>query len=152
MNKRVASLAVAVALTVGATLTAQKVDPEIQKLGDQYQAAFNKGDGKALSQLFAENAMMINAAGQLVKGRAAIEKDSSTAFSGILKGAKLTIQLGSSQSVAGDVALNEGTFEIAGGKAPLKGRYLNTLVRQSGQWRLASVVVVPENPGGTGVK
>jgi len=152
MNKRVAFLAVAVVLTVCATLNAQKVDPEIQKLGDQYQAAFNKGDSKALSQLFAENGMMINAAGQLVKGRAAIEKDGSTAFSGVLKGAKLTIHPGSSQSVTGDVALAEGTFEIASGQAPLKGRYMDTVVRQGGQWRLASLVVVPENPGPTGGK
>jgi uncharacterized protein (TIGR02246 family) len=150
--RKVTGLFAAVILVVSATVSAQNTNPDIQKLGDQYQAAFNKGDAKALSQLFAENGMMINAAGQLLKGRAAIEKDGSTAFDGILKGAKLTIHPGSSQSVAGDVALAEGTFEIVGGKAPLKGRYMNTLVRQGGQWRLASVVVVPENPGVSGGK
>ena len=38
----------------------------------------------------------------------------------------------------------EGTYEVAGGKLPQRGRYVNTVVRQGGLWRLVSVVTVPE--------
>ena len=40
----------------------------------------------------------------------------------------------------------EGRFTVSGERAPLKGRYVNTIVRQGGTWLLASVVTIPDPP------
>jgi len=48
------------------------------------------------------------------------------------------------------VRIIEGTYEVTGGKMPGSGRYVNTLVREGGQWRLASVVVLPDTGGTQG--
>ncbi len=144
MNARIASIAAVAVLTIGVAVTAQKGDPGIQKLTDEYQAAFNKGDAKALGALYAADALRVGPDGQLLTGRAAIEKNHADNLAGPSKGTKLTLRPGRTQTLTADVALAEGTYEVTGGSAPAKGRYLNTLVRQSGQWRLASVVAIPE--------
>lgn len=126
-------------------LAAQKPDPGIQKLADQYQSAFNKGDSKGLAALYTADALRVTPTGNLVAGRAAIEENYAANLAGPFKGAKLTLTPGRTQLLKPDVALIEGTFDIAGA-APLKGRYLNTIVREGGQWRLASTVTVPAAP------
>jgi uncharacterized protein (TIGR02246 family) len=125
--------------------SAQKADPEAQKLADQYAAAFNKGDAKAIAALYATAATRLGPDGQLITGRAAIEKTYADGFAGPLKGAKLTLQQGTTQVVTADVKVMEGRFTVDS-LAPLKGRYVNTLVRQAGHWLLASVVTVLDPP------
>ena len=39
----------------------------------------------------------------------------------------------------------EGRFDVAG-IVPIKGRYINTLVKQGASWLLASVVTIPDPP------
>ena len=136
--------AAAAFLTITVALAAQTADPEIAKLITQYQAGFNKNDGKALAAMYTADALRLSPTGQLITGRAAIEKDYLANFAGPFKGTKLTLSPGRTQVLKPDVALIEGTYEVAGGPAPIKGRYVNTLVRDGGQWRLASVVTIPE--------
>lgn len=133
-----ASLSVVVA-------NAQKPDPDAQKLADQYIAAFGKGDSKALTALYTADATRLGPDGQLITGRAAIEKSYVDGFAGPLKGSALTLQQGGTQVVTPDVKIMEGRF-TASGVVPLKGRYVNTIVRQGGAWLLASVVTVPDPP------
>jgi uncharacterized protein (TIGR02246 family) len=140
MTKAILSLAGVMVICVA--LGAQKPDADIQKLADQYQAAFNKGDAKAVTALYTADALRVTPSGKLVSGKPAIEKDYAENFAGPFKGAKLTLHPGRTQNLKADVALIEGTFEVAGAAA-LKGRYLNTIVREGGQWKLASVVTVP---------
>jgi uncharacterized protein (TIGR02246 family) len=136
--------AAAAFLTITVALAAQTADPEIAKLITQYQAGYNKNDGKALAAMYTADALRLGPTGQLITGRAAIEKDYLANFAGPFKGTKLTLRPGRTQVVKPDVALIEGTYEVAGGAAPVKGRYVNTVVRDGGQWRLASVVTIPE--------
>jgi uncharacterized protein (TIGR02246 family) len=136
--------AAAAFLTITVALAAQTADPEIAKLITQYQAGYNKNDGKALGAMYTADALRLGPTGQLIVGRAAIEKDYLANFAGPFKGTKLTLRPGRTQVVKPDVAVIEGTYEVAGGAAPVKGRYVNTLVRDGGQWRLASVVTIPE--------
>ena len=49
------------------------------------------------------------------------------------------------QAITPDVKPMEGRFAVSAA-APLKGRYVNTIVRQGGTWLLASVVTVPDLP------
>ena len=136
--------AAAVFLTITAALAAQTADPAIAKLVDQYQAAYNKNDGKALAAMYTADALRVGPTGQIITGRAAIEQDYVSNFGGPFKGTKLTLRPGRTQVVKPDVAVIEGTYEVTGGAAPVRGRYVNTIVRDGGQWRLASVVTVPE--------
>ena len=143
--KRCLAVAVAIA-ALGLSLvgSAQTVDPALQKIPDDYQAAFDKADAKAVAALYAADALRIGPSGELQTGRPAIEKEYTAAFAGPLKGLKLTLRQNASKSVTADVALIQGTDEVTGGAAATKGRYLNTVKREAGHWLLASVVTVPD--------
>src|SRR5688500_20118323 len=54
---------------------AQRSDPALERLARDYETAFNRGDGAALAALYADDALRLTPAGQLLTGRAAIEKD-----------------------------------------------------------------------------
>ena len=147
MKMKILSIAAMLALGLAGTVSAQKPDAEMQKLTEQYAAAVNKGDAKAVAALYTADAVRLGPDGQVVTGQAAIEKQHATAMAGPQKGAKLTLRHGRAHTVTPDVAIIEGSYELTGGAAPVKGRYMNTVVRQGGQWRLASVVAVPDTSG-----
>ena len=125
-------------------------DPEMQKIADEFSAAWAKGDAKALAALHTEDAIRIPGDGQVVIGRAAIEKSFAQALSGVWKGSKLTITPGQGAQLAPDVETREGRYEVTGGTpppgAPTTGQYLNTVVRKGGRWLLASAAVIPAPP------
>jgi uncharacterized protein (TIGR02246 family) len=133
-------------VSLSMVVTAQKPDPDAQKLADQYTAAFNKADAKGLVALYAPAATRVGPDGQFLTGHAAIEKTYVDGFAGALKGTKLTLQQGQTQVVTPEVKIMEGRFSVDGGLAPLKGRYVNTVVRQGGRWLLASVVTIVDPP------
>ena len=122
-------------------------DPDLAKLLDQYQSAWNKGDAKALAALYTQNALRMQTTGAALAGRAAIEQFFVQSFAGPWKGTKLVLKAGRTERVNADVRVQEGTFEVTGGTgAPQRGRYMNTVVREGTEWKLASVAPVPETP------
>ena len=132
-------------VSASVVVSAQKADPDTQKLADQFTAAFNKGDAKALASLYAVNGTAVGPDGLLIAGRPAIEKYYTDGFAGPLKGSTLTLQQGATHVVTPDVKITEGRF-AAIGIAPVKGRYVNTVVRQGKTWLLGSVVTIPDPP------
>jgi uncharacterized protein (TIGR02246 family) len=137
--KRIMGCIVALALVAGAPLAAQQKDAELDKLVQQYVAAWNKADVKALTALYADNAMRTGPTDDVVVGKPAIAKYYEAGFATTQKGTTLTVTQGRTQTVSADVRVQEGTWESAGGKdGPQRGRYLNTLVRVGGAWRLAA--------------
>ena len=82
---------------------AQKPDPDAQKIIDQYIAAFNKGDAKGVAALYTADATRVGPDGQLLTGRAAVEKSYADGFAGAIKGSTLSIQQGRVQVVTPDV-------------------------------------------------
>lgn len=144
--KTIVAVALAV-LLAAAGAVARQGDPDVNRLLEQYQTAWNKGDAKAIAALYSQNALRMRTDAEPLVGRAAIEQMFVQSFAGDWKGTKLTLKAGRTQKVTADVSLHEGTFEVAGGTgAPQRGRYLNTLVREGGEWKLASVAAVPETP------
>ena len=142
------AIVVAVLVGLSSPLSAQKPDLDVEALTREYEQAVNRGDAKALAALHTTNAIRIGADGQLLTGRAAIEKSLAAGFSGPMKGAKLTLRSGRAEQVTSDVRVIEGTYEFsAPGMGSLRGKYVNTVVREGGQWRLASVAAVPDSPG-----
>jgi uncharacterized protein (TIGR02246 family) len=139
-----------------APASAQMKDPAMDKLAADWTAAFARADVKALGSYYTENAVRVTAQAGTVVGRAAIEKEFTANFAGPWKGTKIKINVGSTQTVAADIAMNEGTYEVTGitmpdGKPapPLKGRYLNTIVKKNGAWVIASNAAVDNPPSPT---
>lgn len=152
-----------VPVLAGAPQTAQTsaVDPELQKLIDSYSAAWAKGDAAALAALYTTEAVYIDSGTVLMRGRSEIETTFKQRFGGELKGTSITISAGQTRELTPDVRMNEGAWKIvsvtapaeaatkqplASGAAASAGRYLNTLVRQEGRWRIAGTAAVPEPP------
>lgn len=134
----------------GAVLGGQaSMDADFRKLADQYAAAWAKGDAKAIADLHIPDAVQITGDGRLAVGRSAIELAASQGLSGPSKGSTLIITQGQSKRVSGDVYVGEGTYEVTGGAAPSKGRYLLTFVRQGDRWLIASsaaILILPAAP------
>ena len=137
--QRVAAVVVAAVVGSSAMLYAQSAETGPSQVVKQYEAAYNKGDAQALGALFTDNALRLASDGRVLAGRAAIEKDAATALAGERRGSQAAIQVGRTQQLTPDVALVEGTFEVTGASTPVKGRYLLTVVRDSGRWRIASI-------------
>jgi len=139
-----------VALGLGPA-SAQGKDPAVDKLVADWTAAFQRADAKALASHYTEDAVRDSPEGGLVVGRAAIEKEFASNFAGPWKGAAIKIQVGAIHPVAPDVAVGEGTYEVTlkgpDGKAmPIKGTYVNTMVKKAGAWVLASNAAVRPVP------
>ena len=146
MKIRAAAIAAVLILVACVHAAAQQPNPEIEKMTEHMQAAFNKGDAKALGALYTPEALRIGSTGGFFQGRAAIEKDAAESLAKRYKGMKLVLHSGKTQLLTPDVAVTEGTFEITGGTTPVRGRYLNTLLREGGQWRIASAANVRDVP------
>ncbi|MBA3637892.1 MAG: SgcJ/EcaC family oxidoreductase [Acidobacteria bacterium] len=137
----------ALVLLAGAGASARQSDPDLDALMEQYQWAWNKGDAKSLASLYGQNAIRMQTTGAPLMGKAAVEEFFVQAFAGPMKGTRLSLKAGRTQRVNADVRIQEGTYEVTGGTgAPQRGRFLNTVVREGGQWKLASVAPVPDTP------
>jgi uncharacterized protein (TIGR02246 family) len=135
----------AVLIALPAVASARQADADMQKVADQYQAAYNKADAKTLAAMYAADAHRLGPDGQLLKGRAAIEKSYVDGFAGPFKGSKLTLTQGATQTLTPDVKVIEGRYTVAGA-VTITGRYVNTVIRKGGQWLLATVVTRPDTP------
>jgi uncharacterized protein (TIGR02246 family) len=69
--RRIAILAVCFGLLAGPALAQSKA--AIQQLNDKWAAAFNKGDAATVAAMYTQDAYVLPAGGEMVKGRAAIE-------------------------------------------------------------------------------
>ena len=129
-------------LGVAGALHAQASDPALEQFLQQYEDAYNKGDVRALADLHTEDVLRLGSDGRALAGRSAIEQDVAAALNGPRKGSRASIQPGRTQFLKPDVALVDGTYEVTGGTAPVRGRYLITLLRDGSQWRIASIATV----------
>ena len=109
-----------------------------------FTEAWNRGDAAALAALFTEDGTSVDPAGQAFEGRAAVQGRYEELFGGMYQGTTLTVHQSSVEFPREDVALTIGSFEIAGvrvaeGEATtIEGRYLNVVVREDGEWRIAA--------------
>jgi uncharacterized protein (TIGR02246 family) len=139
----IAALVVALLLQSGGELQAQApTDAELRRLTEAYAQAWGKADARALAGLYTTEAILIAADGKVSVGRAAIEQAMKEALTGPYRGTKLGMTPGQTGRASQDVYAAEGTYLITGGMPPAgyptRGRYLNTLVRTSGRWFIAS--------------
>lgn len=118
---------------------ADALSTTIQKADDAFSAAFNKGDGAAVAQLYTEQATLLPAGADIIKGRAAIQKYWQGAMQSGLKNAALTVV--SVEAYGRTTAREIGRFSFdapgAGGQpAKVEGKYLVVWKKQGGKWLL----------------
>jgi uncharacterized protein (TIGR02246 family) len=141
--KRILILAATLALAGCGAET--KTDPAVEKAAidkvrDDFTAAFNAGDAMKIGELYAENAVMMPGDKPTVTGRAAIVDYNKATFD--QASAKVNITP-TNTTVSGDMAVDEGTYTInltpkAAGAEPItdQGRYVVVLQKMAGNWKV----------------
>jgi uncharacterized protein (TIGR02246 family) len=121
-------------------------DKLIRKQAAGYTEAFNKGDLDALMTFWAADADYVDDTGRAYKGKAAIG-EAFKQYLAALKGCTLKLQVTAVRFLKDDVALEDGTSELAmpGGRL-VQGRYSAIWTRTDGKWLLSSVRDLPHEP------
>jgi uncharacterized protein (TIGR02246 family) len=148
------ALAVAVALLgMGLTSASAQTKDAMEKLATNWATTFAKADAKGLANFYTENSVRVSPEGGTVVGRAAIEKEFAGYFAGPWKGATIKITVEKVESLGPDTGVAQGTYEVTNIKMsdgkmapPVKGSYLNTVVKKNGSWMLASNAAVEVPP------
>jgi uncharacterized protein (TIGR02246 family) len=108
-----------------------------------YEAAYAKGDLKALADFFTEDAQYTSDDGQKFDGRAAIEGSIRAALEGN-KGAKLTINLDSVKVLSPDVVVEKGSTTVTGKDGATNGaQYAAFYVKKDGKWKISQLIETP---------
>ena len=130
------------------TPAAQKWDPAIEKVIQDYAAAFNRGDGKAAGALYTPDAVLVTPGGELCVGRAEIEKEIAKALSGPFKGAKAMLRIG--RVADGQAGCRRRRRHSRGyGRKHADDRTIpDTIIRQGDDWRIAGIAAVPAPSAG----
>jgi uncharacterized protein (TIGR02246 family) len=117
-----------------------EAEQAIQKQAEAFIDAFHKGDAKAVAACWTADGDYTDRTGRHLQGRAAIEKSFQDLFSEH-KGLKLRINSNSLRFVTPDVAIEDGSTEVAvpDGGPPSRARYTSVHVKKDGSWYLSSV-------------
>src|SRR3954453_13812256 len=102
---RLAAIAISLALLATPAMAQNK--PAIQKLSDEWSAAFNKGDSHALAELYTEDAYVLPAGAEMVHGRQAIQGFWDNTMKQLGDGRLTPIDV---QPLGSDAAREVGTF------------------------------------------
>jgi uncharacterized protein (TIGR02246 family) len=143
------STAVALGLVLGVgTMPAQttavvaRADeaPGKGKRAQEFIAAFNRGDAKAVAGFWTPTGEYTDQTGRKYQGREALLKLYARVFAEN-KGAKLAVTVTSARMVAPEVALEEGLTEVtpAEGGPPSVAAFSAVLVKKDGEWYFESV-------------
>ena len=108
-----------------------------------YEAAYAKGDVKALADFFAEDAEFTTEDGRTFSGRAAIEESIRAAFKEN-KGAKLAVNVESVRVLAPEVVLEKGSTAVTTKTGETSGALYTAIhVKKDGKWRISQLVETP---------
>jgi len=111
----------------------------IRQVVDRVIKAYDAHNAKLLAELFTTDAEIVDAAGQWLQGRAAIEQVFAAAFKAHPK-AKIEIKIDSIRFLAPTVAMEEGISTVTHepGEPGEPSRYTVLHVKQDGKWQMAS--------------
>jgi uncharacterized protein (TIGR02246 family) len=123
---------------VGVAAQAGGDEAGVRKLGEDFTAALNKGDAKAVAALFTKDGDYVSSTGRRAQGRSEIEKLVTDQAGGVFKGTTFATQTTEVRFLKPDVAIGNGTFE-ASGPMPRKGMTTIVAVREGDNWRIAAI-------------
>lgn len=111
----------------------------VADLANAYEAAYNKGDAKALAVYFSEEAEWVDSEGHVISGRAAIEKALTDSFAR-QKGRKLDLRVESVRALTPDVLAEKGTSVIdAPNTSSIVNSYTAVRVKREGRWLINQI-------------
>ncbi|HSF15392.1 MAG TPA: SgcJ/EcaC family oxidoreductase [Vicinamibacteria bacterium] len=144
------SLAVGCALLLFAGwLGAQGPEEEaIDALAAKYVEGWKAGDAAMCASIYAEDADVVDFAGQTFKGRSAIEESVAKTLESY-PGSSLSIERTTFHVVSPDVVVSDGVWRVEGAVGedlPTEGFYTVVASRASGEWLVVSgrTKVAPE--------
>lgn len=116
----------------------------VEALDRAYEAAYAKGDAKAISGLFTEDAEITADDGRVVTGRAAVEAMLKAGFQAN-KGATLVIDSGSARLLAPGVVVQKGSTAVTSkdGESSV-ALFTAVLVEKDGKWKYSQVIETPQ--------
>jgi uncharacterized protein (TIGR02246 family) len=127
--------------------TQQEVDVIVREFEEEYAAAFGRKDAKALSDLLAKDVTLLSEWGDVMRGRARIERMLANVFPNMPNELKLVNTPAHSRAITEDVIVSHGASHKIGewdtGEERLS--YTRVLVREGGEWRLAATQVAPSS-------
>lgn len=136
-------------LMVGPALAQQsggsKLADEARALTKQYVDDFNRKDATALAALYAKDGVIVAQTGEIVSGRAAIEK----VFSAVVGAFTLDLALDQVHATGnGGWALGHGkqTIQGQGGTREVLTHFMNVYVREGNALKLRAVTVALNAP------
>ena len=132
--QRIAILVACLVLAAGSAMSQQK--PSIQKINEEWVAAFNKGDAAGVAALYSEDAYILPNGAEMAKGRRAIEAYFKNSVQQLGDAKLKTVDL---QSLGPGSAREVGTFNFkAKGDSPQEvvGKYVAVWRKMGGQWKL----------------
>ena len=108
---------------------------------DDYVAAFNRKDARALASLFTEEATIVTEWGDLVAGRAEFERGLTRAFATLAGQLTLETTPAHAALVSDDVIVSHGTARRLNASGADTLVYTRVLVRRGGIWHPAATHV-----------
>ncbi len=125
----------------------QEVDVIVREFEEEYAAAFGRKDAKALSDLLTKDVTLLSEWGDVMHGRAKIERMLANVFPNMPNEVKLVNTPAHSRAITEDVIVSHGASHKIGewGAGEEKLSYTRVLVRQGGEWRLAATQVAPSS-------
>src|SRR5712692_1221018 len=128
-------------------------DQALVKIREDIQTAFNAHDAKGVAAVFTTDGDLRSPDGELVKGRAAIEKFYAALFSGPDKAAKIALAPGlDTRYLGANVAIMNGRAEVTGAIGPdekespaYTALTTSDVVKRTGTWQILSSRVWPAN-------
>jgi uncharacterized protein (TIGR02246 family) len=142
LRRAVLALAIGAALPASARADLAADTKAIQDAGQAYKVALERGDGKALAALWTPDGDIIDADGNVVKGRDTVSVlEPAAAGEAKDRRPEIAIRETKVRFVDADVAIEDGTVAVVppGHTTPLHGRFSATWVRHEGSWKLAAL-------------
>jgi uncharacterized protein (TIGR02246 family) len=117
------------------------------KRAQEFIAAFNRGDAKAVAAFYVPDGEYTDEVGHQTKGREALEKLYAKVFAEG-KGAKLNIIVNSVKLLSADVGIEDGINEVtpADGGPGTAAHFMAVLVKKDGEWYIQNVQESPVQP------
>jgi len=128
------------AATAYAQLGTPSDEAAIRAILDARNAAYNRHDAKALAATYAPDADLVTGTGQLLSGRAAIEKNYIDSFAGIDRNARVKIDASKLRFLSPDAAILD-LDGITTGRADgaIKTHATWVYVKRNGQWMVVAI-------------
>lgn len=113
----------------------------IEKLAAEFTQAFDKRDAAAVAANYTSEGEYLRNDGELIRGRAVIEKGYAEYFKTLKGKTKLDLQVDGLRFTSADTAASEVTLRLKNeaGEVIASSWRTSLLVREGGQWKVASV-------------